>query len=247
MVKIRFIPPRPNSVLYAFFRPGQSMLNFFVSGGQSTPITLFYALDRHKIWCAAFSCLSLFLYLHLYTPPRDVCLYRRCYSIHNYCFCYLLHLIFTGSLFRSSYHYATAACSYYLLVLSIYFFATAAITTSQNSWLKENKICMSCPPQVSAAWTLPWPLCVSSLRAVRIPTVTSHQWWHVWTTWSCPTTPHRTSWGRGWDWLPKRANYLSTCHSLWFACACCVRTEWFAEKSVVCARWVVVYHICNYF
>ena len=50
MVKIRFIPPRPNSVLYAFFRPGQSMLKFFVSGGQSTPITLFYALDGHRIW-----------------------------------------------------------------------------------------------------------------------------------------------------------------------------------------------------
>ena len=51
IVKIRFIPPRPNSVLYAFFRPGQSMLKFFVSGGQSTPITLFYALDGHRI-CA---------------------------------------------------------------------------------------------------------------------------------------------------------------------------------------------------
>ena len=49
MVKIRFIPPRPNSKLYAFFRPGQSMVNFFVSGGQSTPITLFYALDGHRI------------------------------------------------------------------------------------------------------------------------------------------------------------------------------------------------------
>ena len=48
MVKIRFIPPRPNSELYAFFRPGQSMVNFFVSGGQSTPITLFYALDGHR-------------------------------------------------------------------------------------------------------------------------------------------------------------------------------------------------------
>ena len=50
MVKIRFLPPRPNSELYAFFRPGQSMVNFFVSGGQSTPITLFYALDGHRIW-----------------------------------------------------------------------------------------------------------------------------------------------------------------------------------------------------
>ena len=50
MVKIRFIPPRPNSVLYAFFRPGQSMLKFFVSGGQSTPITLFNAVDGHRIW-----------------------------------------------------------------------------------------------------------------------------------------------------------------------------------------------------
>ena len=49
MVKIRFIPPRPNSVLYAFFRPSQSMLNFFVSGGLSTPITLFYALDGHRM------------------------------------------------------------------------------------------------------------------------------------------------------------------------------------------------------
>ena len=29
MVKIRFIPPRPNSELYAFFRPGQSMVIFF--------------------------------------------------------------------------------------------------------------------------------------------------------------------------------------------------------------------------
>ena len=45
MVKICFIPPWPNSVLYAFFCPGQSMLKFFVSGGQSTPITLFYGLD----------------------------------------------------------------------------------------------------------------------------------------------------------------------------------------------------------
>ena len=50
MVKIRFIPPRPNSELYAFFRPGQSMVNFFVSGGQSTPITLFYALDGYRIY-----------------------------------------------------------------------------------------------------------------------------------------------------------------------------------------------------
>ena len=49
MVKIRFIPPRTNSELYVFFRPGQSMVNFFVSGGQSTPITLFYALDGHRI------------------------------------------------------------------------------------------------------------------------------------------------------------------------------------------------------
>ena len=48
--KIRFIPFRPNSVLYAFFRPGQSMLKFFVSSGQSTPITLFYSLDGHRIW-----------------------------------------------------------------------------------------------------------------------------------------------------------------------------------------------------
>ena len=46
---LRFFPPRPNSVLYAFFRPGQSLLNFFVSGGQSTPITLFYVLDGHRI------------------------------------------------------------------------------------------------------------------------------------------------------------------------------------------------------
>ena len=53
MVKIRFIPPRPNSELYAFFRPGQSMVNFFVSGGQSTPITLFYALGGHRI-CMCF-------------------------------------------------------------------------------------------------------------------------------------------------------------------------------------------------
>ena len=29
MVKIRFIPLQPNSVLYAFFRPGQSVLKFF--------------------------------------------------------------------------------------------------------------------------------------------------------------------------------------------------------------------------
>ena len=49
MVKIRFIPPRTNSELYVFFRLGQSMVNFFVSGGQSTPITLFYALDGHRI------------------------------------------------------------------------------------------------------------------------------------------------------------------------------------------------------
>ena len=49
MVKIRFIPPRPNSELYTFFRPGQSMVNFFVSGGQSTPIMLFYALDGHRL------------------------------------------------------------------------------------------------------------------------------------------------------------------------------------------------------
>ena len=27
------------------------MVNFFVSGGQSTPITLFYALDGHRIFC----------------------------------------------------------------------------------------------------------------------------------------------------------------------------------------------------
>ena len=50
MVKIRFIPPRPNSELSAFFRPGQSIVNFFVSGGQSTPITLFYALDFSGGW-----------------------------------------------------------------------------------------------------------------------------------------------------------------------------------------------------
>ena len=54
MVKIRFILPRPNSELYAFFRPGQSIVNFFVSGGQSTPITLFYALDGHRIYLSAF-------------------------------------------------------------------------------------------------------------------------------------------------------------------------------------------------
>ena len=50
MVKIRFIPPRPNWVLYAFFCPGQSMIKSFVSGGQSTPITLFYAFDGHRKW-----------------------------------------------------------------------------------------------------------------------------------------------------------------------------------------------------
>ena len=49
MVKIRFIPPWPNSVLCAFFRPGQSVLKFFVSGGQRTPITLFYAWEGHRI------------------------------------------------------------------------------------------------------------------------------------------------------------------------------------------------------
>ena len=63
MVKIRFIPPRPNSVLYAFFRPGQSMLKFFVSVGQSTPVTLFYALDGRMI-CSWFLMMhTIFKYL----------------------------------------------------------------------------------------------------------------------------------------------------------------------------------------
>ena len=47
--RLRLSRLKPNSELTAFLRPGQSMHEFFVSGGQSTPIALFYALGGHRI------------------------------------------------------------------------------------------------------------------------------------------------------------------------------------------------------
>ena len=68
--------------------------------------------------------------------------------------------------------------------------------------------------QVYVAWILRWQLFARRWRRRKTRTTFFLLWWRASTTWSCPSIPAATWWGRVSASLHARVNCRSTCHSL---------------------------------